>query len=267
MKTSSAFLPGQNAALGNAAKRQNAALLAFRLILALVALLFAACSPVVVTPTPAPPTAALTLTPTLRFSTHTGPVVRATLPPTWTETPTPLPTSTPTATPITPTATATPAPLLADLCPSFTVTRRFTDGHIFGWSESLTLVFGTNLSAVTDPATGKVIPVTVRFLATNPLDGKNLGAQLAGGQVAILELPIYQLPEPGFYTWKAAVYGEGIDEMCVQRGWFVVVRTDGDLANLATATVQAATLRANAAATATTQAAAATDETTILVIQ
>lgn len=200
-------------------------------------------------PTPPPATATLTPSPTSRFSTHEGPIIRATLPPTWTITPSPLPTSTPTATPVTPTMTPTAVPALADLCPSFTLTHALTDGHVYGWSETLTLVLGTELTAVTDPATGETVPLAVRFLATNPLDGKNLGAQLPGGQVAILELPIYQLPEPGLYRWQASVYGEGIGDQCVRSGWFIVVRRSSDLATLAAATLSAATAQAQIDAT------------------
>src|SRR6185295_4972326 len=110
---------------------------------------------------------------TSHFSTHTGPIVRVTLPATWTETPTPSATLTPTATPVTPTATPTPAPLLADLCASFNVQYEIPDGHSFGWNGALVMGFGTSLSAVLNPATGKTIPLTVRFLATNLLNRQN----------------------------------------------------------------------------------------------
>jgi hypothetical protein len=215
-------------------------------------ILLAACTSAI-TPTPAPPTQ--TLAPTSRFSTHVGPVVRETLPPTWTQTPTPLPTFTATATPVTPTATATPAPSLADLCSSFTLEHAIANGQVFRWTDTLTMVIGTPLRAITDPESEALIPLTVRFLARNPLDGENLGVQLPGGQVAIMELPIYQLPEPGFYLWNAAVHGEGIGEQCAQGGWFAVLRTADDLAMLATATSAAATSVAGTAQAAATAAA------------
>jgi hypothetical protein len=175
---------------------------------------------------------------------------------------TPLPSASPTATPLTPTLTPTSAPALEDSCASFTLTHSIDNGHVFGWSDTLSMVLGTELSAVTDPATGQPVPLAVRFLATNPLDGENLGAQLPGGQVAILQLPIYELPEPGLYRWQVSVYGEGIGDQCVQEGWFVVVRTAGDLATLAAATESAATsVAATAAAQAATDALPAADAT------
>lgn len=215
--------------------------------------MLAACtSSVTPTPTSVPPT----LTPTSRFSTHEGPVTRATLPPTWTNTPTPLPTSTLTPTPITPTPTLTPVPGVADICPSFTLDHEMSNGQVFNWSDTLRLVLGTTLSEITT-ADGQVVPLVVRFLARNPLDGENLGAQLPGGDVAILELPIYQLPEPGLYRWTVSVYGEGIGDQCEQGGWFIVVRTADDLAALETATVQAADAIATAAQSASDATATA----------
>jgi len=166
----------------------------------------------------------MTATATARFSTHTGPVVRATLPLPWTETYTPLPSATFTATPVTPTVTLTPVPSLADLCASFEVTPSFADGHSFGWDDTIILFFGTTLQTVRDPDTQAVVPLTVRFLATHPLSGENLGAQLDGGQVFGMELPINSLPRPGYYTWKAWVEGDGIGERCVHQGFFFVYR-------------------------------------------
>ena len=187
----------------------------------------AACSPAV-TPTVPAPLPSLSPTETSRLSTHTGSVIRATLPSTWTETPTPSATPTPTSTPITPTATPTPIPGLAALCESFDVQAQFADGHVFGWNDSLLLFTGTSLTNVFDPATHQTVLLTVRFLATQVETGENLGVQFAGGQVFGLELPIHQLPGPGNYTWKVGVYGNDI-EHCIHTGTFVVTRSAEDL--------------------------------------
>ncbi len=208
----------QNAALGNLHS-----LIAVGLLCA--GLACAACAP---QPIPTP-TETASPTPTDRFPTHAGPIIRATLPPAWTLTYTPLPTLTPTPTPVTPTATATPLPSLSELCDSFTVDTQFQDGDTFGWNDTLSMVFGTTLSAVRDPASGNAITLVVRFLATRPADGENLGVQLDGGQVSAIQLPVDQLPGPGDYDWKVAVYGDGIGEQCVHAGSFVVTRSAADL--------------------------------------
>ncbi len=188
-------------------------------VVPLVLLLSAACTSGV-TPTP---TITPSVTSTARFSTHEGPIVRATLPPTWTPTPTPLPTETFTPTPVTPTLTASPVPSLADLCDSLQVVSGFDDGHVFQWTDTIEVFFGTQLTTVADPDTGALITLTVRFLATHSASGENLGAQLAGGQVFGMELPVDQLPLPGDYTWQIAVSGDGIDDQCVHTGSFSVL--------------------------------------------
>ena len=91
------------------------------------------------------------------------------------------------------------------------------------------MTLGTPLSAVLNPATGKAIPLTVRFLANNLLNGQNQGVELNGGLVAVMELPINQLPGPGLYTWKVAIYGDGMDEQCLHQGFFFVTRSADDL--------------------------------------
>ncbi len=188
-------------------------------VVSITLLLCAACtSGVTLTPTITP-----SVTPTSRFSTHVGPVVRATLPPTWTPTPTPLPTRTLTPTPVTPTPTASPVPSLADLCDSLQVVSGFDDGHVFQWTDTIEVFFGTPLTDVADPKTGAPIALTVRFLATHSASGENLGAQLAGGQIFGMELPVDQLPQPGDYTWQIAISGDGIDDQCLHSGSFSVL--------------------------------------------
>lgn len=206
-----------------------------RLIAVLVAAstVCAACSPNV---TPTLPLPKPSPTETSRFSTHTGPIIHATLPSTWTETPTASATLTPTPTPVTPTATPTLVPGLATLCDAFSVQAQFSEGHSFGWNDTLALFTGTPLTSVFDAATHKTITLTVRFLATEIETGENLGVQFAGGQVFGMELPINRLPEPGTYTWKAGVYGSDEIGRCIHKGTFVVTRSADDLL---TATAQA----------------------------
>lgn len=179
---------------------------------------FAACS---ATPTPTP-SITPTPMPTSRFSTHVGPVVRETLPPTWTSTPTPTASRTSTPTPITPTATATPVPDLASLCDSFQFINSVADGHAFQWSDTIQMIYGTPLTTVRDPDTGALVPLTIRFLATHTATGENLGVQMDGGQVFGMELSVDQLPHPGAYTWRLAVSGDGIADQCVHTGSFFV---------------------------------------------
>lgn len=229
----------------------------------LVALLMCAACSAAVTPTPTTPPFT---TPTLRLSTHAGPLVRATLPPTWTETPTPLPTLTPTPTPITPTATLTPVPSLDELCASFSVDAAFEDGHTFRWNESIAVLFGTTLSAVRDPATQAVVPLTVRWLATHALSGENLGVELQGGELFGMELPVNRLPRPGYYGWSVAIYGDGIGEQCKQGGYFFVFRSGSDRTptdETAPETQPSADLT-DEAAPETQPSAESTDETTAL---
>ena len=201
-----------------------------RLRVAALIVILAICAACASTPSPTPATPTQpTWTATLPLSTHAGPLLRATLPATWTETPTATDTLTPTATPVTPTATATQVPQLADLCPSLTVSAQFANGSTFHWNKTIVMTLGTPLTAVLDPVSGKTDNLTVRFLAVNLLTRQNLGVQLNGGLVAFMELPIHELPGPGFYSWKVAVYGDSIGERCTQGGFFVVSRTADDL--------------------------------------
>ncbi len=174
-------------------------------------------------------------------------MVRATLPPSWTPSFTPPPSPTPTATPVTPTLTPTDVPSFASLCDSFDLTYDYEDGHVFGWNDAIALVFGTQIASVRDPATQNVISLTVRFLATQDSSGENQGVQLVGGQVYAIELPVHLLPGPGDYTWKVAVYGDGIGENCLHTGRFGVTQTVDDL--LTATALHALDLTATAAAT------------------
>lgn len=205
----------------------------FSAALLVVSLLGAACSPPV-TPTP---TTVTTPTPTSRLSTHEGTLVRATLPPTWTQTPTLTPTATLTPTPVTPTATLTPVPSLDELCDSFTINYPFADGHTFQWNDTIAMLFGTTLTAVVDPGAGMPVPITVRWLATHRQSGENLGVELGGGEIFALELPVSRLPRPGTYDWTVGVYGAG-GAQCVHEGAFVVNAPPPDAESTTEATAE-----------------------------
>ena len=207
----------------------------FTAALLVVSLIGAACSPPV-TPTP---TADVILTPTSRLSTHVGTLVRATLPPTWTQTPTLPPTATFTPTPITPTATLTPLPRLSELCDTFAVSTGFEDGHVFQWDGTITMLFGTTVMTVAEPGNETPVPITVRWLATERESGENIGAELAGGEIFAMELPVNRLPRPGTYDWTVGVYGSGGDAQCVHTGTFVVNAAPPDTESTAEATSEA----------------------------
>ncbi|MEP7291261.1 MAG: hypothetical protein ABI835_05735 [Chloroflexota bacterium] len=203
---------------------------------AALVLLGAACTSGV---TPTPASTPLPPTPTSRLSTHEGPLVFATLPPSWTPTFTPSPTATLTPTPVTPTATATAVTSLDDLCDTFTVDYAFADGRTFFWGDTIAMTFGTPLTIVRDPATHALVPLLVRFLATHVESGENLGAQTEGGQVAGMELDASRLVTPGYYTWKVSVYIAGIGERCVHEGNFYVYPSALDLTPTAEVTSDA----------------------------
>jgi hypothetical protein len=198
-------------------------------------MLAAACDP----PRPTPeitPSASPAPTLTSRFSTHVGTVSRATLPPTWTPTATPPPTQTPTLseaqtlTLVTPTLseaqTPTPAPDAAELCDSFVVNPPIPYGYPFAWDATLRLILGTPLTAVRDDGGTVDDSLVVRFLATNPLSGRNQGVQIPAGQVIMLEFPVNQLPAPGVYVWMVSIHGDTIGDRCVHRGLFFAVPPD-----------------------------------------
>ncbi len=196
-------------------------------LVAAALLLVTACARAV-TPT-STPSPSLTPTATSQYSTISGPITRVTLPASWTPTFTATATLTATPTPITPTPSFTPVPDLATLCDSLTINNPIPEGHTYGWNDVISLIYGTTISAVRDPNTLKVITLNVRFLATNTASGQNLGAQLPGGLVTAVELPVNQLPGPGDYTWKISVNGDGIGDQCVHQGMFKVTQTANDL--------------------------------------
>ena len=199
--------------MGNALNRRASILLA--------AALCAACTS---SATP-PPTATVTPTATSHLSTHEGPVEQQTLPPSWTPTLTPTASHTPTPTPVTP----TPVPSIAEVCASLIVDAGFEDGHVFLWGDTITVMFGTPLSVVRDPATNAAEPVRVRFLATHVESDENLGVQGEGGQTSVMDLAANRLTEPGLYTWKVVVYGDRIGEQCAHEGTFYVYPSSEDV--------------------------------------
>ncbi|MFN8449861.1 MAG: hypothetical protein U0521_15070 [Anaerolineae bacterium] len=94
--------------------------------------------------------------------------------------------------------------------------------HVFEWGDTLTMLFGTTLTAVAEPVTRLPVALTVRWLATERTSGENLGVELDGGQMFAMELPISRLPRSGTYDWTVAIYGAGIDAQCTHEGSFVV---------------------------------------------
>jgi hypothetical protein len=215
VKTFSVCWQGLNVGLANARKR-----LARALFPGTVGLVLCAACTSAVTPSPIP--TALPPTATAHLSTHQGPVVPLTLPPTWTATFTPSPTNTLTPTPITPTATSTPLPSLAQLCASFTLDYSFDDGHVFVWGDTITMLYGTPYKIVRDPLTNNAVPVRIRFLATHADSGENLGVQSDGGQTSGMQLDAERLTTPGYYTWKLFVYADSFGERCLHEGNFYV---------------------------------------------
>ena len=61
----------------------------------------------------------------------------------------------------------------------------------------------------------------MRFLAVHHFSGENRGADLPGGGVNILQLPIQSLPQTGQYDWTLAVKTKSYGEICEQSGWFI----------------------------------------------
>ncbi len=214
-------------------------------------LFLAACRPAPV-PSALPPPATETLAPTetSRFQPYTGPLVRATLPPTWTPTfpPSPAP---PTLTP-TPTRTPTPAPTLtvAQVCDGFSVTDNLTDGQHLTTADNLTMIFGT-----TAPEG------VIRFLARLRGSEKNLGVQAPGGQMLEMQLALARLPGPGTYDWTLLVHVDTYGDLCRRGGWFVL-----DAAPTAEATAPAASESATAEAPVADGTESATAEATIPII-
>src|SRR5690606_8221078 len=143
---------------------------------------------------PTPPVA--TSTPAL-FPTMAGPVMEATLPPTWTPTFTPSPAP--------PTATETPAPTLtlvptltaAEICAGLTLFYEIPERNVFRADEVIPLALDI------------VAPdVQVRFLMTHRRTGENQGVELAGGQSYLYEFAVSWLPVPGLYDWRIYVISQ-----------------------------------------------------------
>lgn len=168
---------------------------AFKALLLVV--LLAACS------SGPPPTPTVTATP----------LIRSTLPPTWTPTVTPSP-APPSATPTT-TATLTPVPTLSadDICGGFTLLYEIPAGARYDWDKIIPLMFSIEAA-----------DVTVRFLAVHRATGENQGAEIAGGQTFIFEFPVALLPRPGVYDWTLGVYSPTYGDICVRSGTLTAVQ-------------------------------------------
>lgn len=133
----------------------------------------------------------------------------------------------------------TPIPLLAEVCDTFTLFYEFDDGHIFFWGNTITMLYGTPYRMVRDPATNRVVPVQIRFLATHVETGENLGIQSDGGQISGMQLDAERLTEPGYYTWKLFVYSDSFGEKCLHEGDFYVYPSAADATAAAEATSEA----------------------------
>lgn len=217
------------------------------ILAAALILLGAACRPAItLTPTPTPSATTPALPP---FPTYIGPLIRATLPPSWTPTFTPTASDTWTPTPITPTATLTPVPQLTDLCASLVVQPEFVQGHTFQWNDTITLIYGSPLTSVSASDQGTPVPIRVRFLALHVQSGENLGVQLDGGQTFAMQLPVNRLPHPGYYRWTVTIYGDGIGDRCPHTGSFFVAAPPATAEATAEITAEA-TVAATAAVTA-----------------
>ncbi len=163
-----------------------------------VCLLIAGCG------TTPPPTAA----PTSQFPTLSGPVVRRTLPPTWTPTPSPRPSATPTL-------THTPEPTgtvnAAEICDALTADVGIEPGAIVRYSDPFVLNVALPL-----PDTS----VELRFTGE---DGSTNTFGVPGGRGGSFLL-IFEnlLPQPGPYTWALVVISPQYGDICAQSGAFTI---------------------------------------------
>jgi hypothetical protein len=168
----------------------------FRAAACAAALLFvvsACAAPPVPPTTPAPTVTAL---------------VRATLPPTWT--PTPLPTvAPPTALP-SPTPTRTPAPTLsaAERCTNFVVNSNVKHLRSFGRGDQI--AFLVNAST----------PDGIRLTVRQRFSGENLNADVPGGSLVGLQLPLKRLSAYGLYDWTLTLR-DGETAVCTVSGAFI----------------------------------------------
>ena len=163
----------------------------------LLVILLAACS------SGPPPTPTITATP----------LVRSTLPPTWTPTASPSP-APPSATP-TATHTLTPQPTLSpdEICAGFEVLYEIPPGARYDWDKIIPLLF-----------TLESPDVTARFLAVHRATGENQGLEIPGGQSFVFEFPVNWLPRPGVYDWTLGVHSPAYGDICTRSGTLTAVQ-------------------------------------------
>lgn len=172
--------------------------------LTLVWLLLAACSPAPVIPTDTP-------RPTSIYATVAGPIIRETLPPTWTPSPTATQTLTPT---ITHTPTPVPTQSEADICAGFRVLHDFGGRMTYDWDDYIPIF-----------ATLHDREAALYFKAVRQPDGEGVGFELpAGGQAVGIEFQISALPSPGSYDWEFGVRHPAHGDICQITGSFLVFR-------------------------------------------
>ncbi len=158
-------------------------------------LLLAACAPPAAIP--------LTTTPVLP-----NVPVRATLPPEWTATPTPT-TAPPTALPSsTPTRTPAPTISVAERCANFIVSSNLKSLRTFTPDEQIT--FLVNAST----------PDGIRLTVRQRFSGENLNADVPGGSLVGLQLPLKRLPVYGLYDWTL-ILRDGETAVCTVSGAFI----------------------------------------------
>ena len=175
-----------------------------RIALTLVWLVLAACSPAVVTPT-------ATTRPTSVFATVAGPVIRETLPPTWTPSATATITRTPT---ITPTPSPVPTQSVDDICTGFKILYDFGGRMTYDWGDYIPIF-----------ATLEDMQSSLYFKATHQPGGEGAGFELpAGGQAVGIEFQISALPSPGSYEWEFGVRHPAHGDICKITGSFLVFR-------------------------------------------
>jgi hypothetical protein len=162
------------------------------LCLLLLGIAMAACRPAA--PPPAPPAT---------------PIVRSTLPPTWT--PSPTWTVTPTAT-ATATPSVTPTESAEDLCAGFSLLYDFTQRQVYSQASYVPIIVQLNSPNA-----------VLHFRASRSDTGDGRGFELPGGRTIAMEFHLDALPGPGDYDWTMAVHSEQYGDLCAISGSFTVV--------------------------------------------
>lgn len=185
------------------------------------ALGFSACMPAFIPPaaTPAP---TLAPTNTSRFNTVSAPVVRATLPPTWT--PTPLRTDLPAPTRLhsQPTSTPLPPPTLDDVCLNLLASPGFVEGEVFTREDTIPLSYGTAYRSVLNPRTNEVETFYVQVAFRHKASDDELVFTAPPGDLYGVLVDGTELGFAGVYEWTVSIIGSPLGEQCIKSGTFVL---------------------------------------------